>query len=328
MDSLISVIVPVYNSQQYLERCVQSIEDQTYGNLEIILVDDGSSDNSSAICDSLAKKDHRIRVIHKENGGASDARNAGVSAAEGEYITFVDCDDWIHEEMISILANALEKNTVNLAMCGYQVVNYEKFGSEGITSASSQKIYTGKQMLEQILYQKLSNSSWAILLSRELALKIPFPKGQVYGEDLATIYQYFGNVQNAVYIPNKLYFYRNNPYGVTHQLFNIKRLDLIDTVNEILGFVEKNAPELLPAANARKFSAYAQVLQQIPYHMENTNLISKEKELWLFIKEYRWKMMIDRKARMKNRIGAVCTLFGKRVFKGLGRVVLCQPRHT
>ncbi len=183
-------------------------------------------------------------------------------------------------------------------------------------------------MLEKMLYQKLSNSSWAVLLSRELALKIPFPKGQVYGEDLAAVYKYFWYIQNAVYIPDKLYFYRNNPYGVTHRPFNMKMLDLADIVDEISSFVEKNAPELLPAANARKYSAYAQVLWQIPSDTQDASLIAREKELWLFIKKYRWSMMTDPKARIKNRIGAFCTLSGRRVFKQLRRIVPCQPQRT
>ncbi len=317
MDSLISVIVPVYNSQQYLEQCVQSILHQTYTNLEIILVDDGSTDNCPAICDSLAKTDRRIKIIHKENGGASDARNTGVRAAKGKYVTFVDCDDWLHSEMLSVLSNALASNEADLAMCGYQVIRHAKEVKEKMVGGFSWKVYTGKQTLERLLYQKLSGSAWAILLLRELAREIVFPKDYVYGEDLTTVYRYCRKIQNAVYVPSKLYFYRDNPRGLMRRPFDEKIFDLVNITDDIVGFAEKNMPELLAAANARRFSAYAQVLRKMPPEPEEAGLISREKKLWIFLKEYRWKMMFDHKARIKNRIGAFCTLLGERVFKRL-----------
>ena len=124
MDEKISVIVPVYNVEQYLERCVDSIINQTYKNLEIILVNDGSTDNSGKLCDELAKRDDRIRVIHKENGGLSDARNTGIEEAEADLIGFIDSDDYIDENMYELLIDNLRETNADLSMCGhYDVYN-------------------------------------------------------------------------------------------------------------------------------------------------------------------------------------------------------------
>ena len=124
MDEKISVIVPVYNVEQYLERCVESIINQTYKNLEIILVDDGSTDNSGKLCDELAKKDNRIKVIHKENGGLSDARNRGIEEAAANIVGFIDSDDYIDKDMYEVLFENLKKTGANLSMCGhYDVFN-------------------------------------------------------------------------------------------------------------------------------------------------------------------------------------------------------------
>ena len=120
---VVSVIVPIYNIERYINRCIDSILDQTYTLLEIILVDDGSTDNCSQICDDYAKKDQRIIVIHKKNSGLSDARNSGIEVAHGDYLMFVDGDDWIRKDMISLLIRSVQKNNVKLGMCGYYKVN-------------------------------------------------------------------------------------------------------------------------------------------------------------------------------------------------------------
>ena len=125
MDEKISVIVPVYNVEQYLERCVDSIINQTYKNLEILLVNDGSTDNSGQLCDELAKKDDRIRVIHKENGGLSDARNVGIDEAEAELIGFIDSDDYIDEDMYETLYRQLRESNADLSMCGHYDVFHQ-----------------------------------------------------------------------------------------------------------------------------------------------------------------------------------------------------------
>ena len=119
MSKLVSIVVPVYNVEKYLERCVDSLINQTYKNIEIILVDDGATDNSGELCDKLLFKDSRIKVFHKLNGGLSDARNYGINQATGEYLLFVDSDDWVENEIVEKLYNSIEQNSADISVCGF-----------------------------------------------------------------------------------------------------------------------------------------------------------------------------------------------------------------
>lgn len=168
MNPLISVVVPVYNVEQYLEQCVESIRQQTYRNLEIILVDDGSPDNCPKICDILAQKDKRIKVIHKENTGTADARNIGVEQANGDYIIFVDGDDWIHKDLISIFYRTLIESSATAVSCEYKITNGEVKEKKIFIDY---KISTGLEATEWCLYQKIKNGPCAILLPIEICKK-------------------------------------------------------------------------------------------------------------------------------------------------------------
>ena len=122
MEDLISVVVPIYNVENYIKKCVDSILSQTYKNLEIILVDDGSPDNCPQICDEYAQKDNRIKVIHKENGGLSDARNAGIDISKGKFITFIDSDDYIEKDYVEVLYNSIKENASDMAIGSHKAI--------------------------------------------------------------------------------------------------------------------------------------------------------------------------------------------------------------
>ena len=312
MDPLISVIVPVYNVEEYLPECVKSIQKQTYTNLEIIFVDDGSSDHCPEICDKAALEDQRIIVIHKENGGAADARNAGTLQAQGKYIVYVDADDWIHEDMLRILHQALQETGAQAASCEFQMnrKKIKKIRKDQI----SYKIYTAYQVTERCLYQKMKTGPCAILLPIQVCKANLFPQGRLY-EDLFTTYRFFWACPKTVCITPPLYFYRDNPNSAMHRAYTPRMFDEIDAVNEIVEFAEKTAPSLLPAAYSRKFSAYAQVYRWIPADKKDEGLARKKEMLWEFLRGYRWKMLFDRKARWKNRAGALCTVLGRYLFQ-------------
>ena len=151
----ISVIIPVYKVEEYISRCIKSVVDQTYSNLEIILVDDGSPDNCPAICDKWAEKDSRIKVIHKKNGGLSDARNAGMQIASGEFIGFVDSDDWISKEMYQLLYENMKENESDISACGVKLVWEDGAESRSLTSAGIQILNTQEAMEAIIRESKL-----------------------------------------------------------------------------------------------------------------------------------------------------------------------------
>ena len=203
----ISVIVPVYNVEAYLDRCVYSILNQTYQNLEIILIDDGSTDASPAKCDAYAAKDGRIKVLHKPNGGLSDARNAGLALAEGTYIGYVDSDDWIEPDMYASLYRACVDNHAQLAVCRYfeEYKDRTKAGGNGtvvpLTREELLKIYISGHE-EYVIY----NSVWSKLYQRELVEGMQFPKGR-NSEDIMYTTRAFCRLNRAVYLDRCLYHY-------------------------------------------------------------------------------------------------------------------------
>ncbi len=314
MDPLISIVVPVYQTESYLRKCINSILRQTYPNFEMILVDDGSPDRCGEICDEYARKDGRIRALHKENGGLADARNTGTAVAKGEYITYIDSDDWVAPDMLERLLRQAQQSVADVVVCDSVKTGMEdvRFPS-GPTAAPMQ--FSGPGAMERMLYQTLfDTSAWGKLFSVKLAKAFPFPKGRLY-EDLFTVYKMLFAAQRVAYLPQVLYAYRNNPDSIMNRRFDRRNLDELDAADEITAFVRANCPEYLPAANARKFSSYSQVLRWMRgADAADETLREKREVAWNFLKCYRWKMMLDEKARKKNRIAAVCTIFGSKFY--------------
>jgi len=198
------VIVPVYNVEKYLEKCLNSIVNQTYQNLEIILVDDGSPDGCGAICDKYAAQDQRIRVIHKENGGLSSARNAGLEIATGEYINFVDSDDWIEPDMYEYLLSGAQQAGADIVVCGM----FEELPDrQHCHSWHDAETFNTEEGLEQLfLRKKYSHSAWAKLYRRTLFADVRFPDGRNF-EDIATTYRVFEKAQIVRLLPKAKYHY-------------------------------------------------------------------------------------------------------------------------
>lgn len=207
MKDLISVIVPVYNMEQYLERCVNSIRQQTYKEIEIILVDDGSTDASPQMCDTFAKEDGRIQVIHKQNGGLSDARNSGLAVAKGDYIGFVDSDDWIEPTMYERLYTACVNEGAQIAICRYAQVYCDKT----IKSGTNQVHCFGRDELLRIYIcdhdkYKIYNSVWSKLFRRDIVEGVMFPVGR-NSEDIMYTTKAFCKTEKAAYVDECMYNY-------------------------------------------------------------------------------------------------------------------------
>lgn len=207
MSELISIIVPVYNVDKYLSKCLDSIINQTYKNLEIILVDDGSTDASSKICDEYAESDERITVIHKKNAGLSSARNAGLDIAKGDYIGFVDSDDYIDAYMYENLYAAAIKNNVKLVICGHFVEKDDKISIE-ISPIDEERLYDKNEALELLLDDKnIKNYAWDKLYKSCLFENVRYPEGKNY-EDIYTTYLLFDKCEQICYIPHYSYYYQ------------------------------------------------------------------------------------------------------------------------
>ncbi len=251
MNNLISVIVPVYNVEKFLVKCVDSILAQTYTNLEIILVDDGSPDNCPAICDELAKKDNRIKVVHKENGGLSSARNAGLDIAKGEYIGFVDSDDFIAQDMYEYLYNLIEKHNVEVAQIqSYDVDENYNIISAGETEKTS-TILDNKQYIASFLQCKGTIAVWASLFKKDFIGDLRFKNG-VLNEDILFDYYLFKN-GGKIFVDSapKYYYYQNNS-SISRQGFTKCHISTVDNAIEIYNDILAN--------NFKELKVYAEFL--------------------------------------------------------------------
>ena len=231
MNQLISVIVPVYNVEPYLDCCVQSIVDQTYKNLEIILVDDGSPDNCPAMCDAWAEKDDRVQVVHKENGGVSSARNAGLDMATGAYIQFVDSDDWILPDMTAALVSCAVKENADVVRCGY-CEHVDSDTQEICTNSQTYCPEYNKLVIDIMNDGLMSGAVWNKLYKRSVLDGIRFRSG--YSEDILFNYRVIQKKPKMVYITGTYYVYRVNLASVTNSVFRPTAFSIIEVKKQIL----------------------------------------------------------------------------------------------
>lgn len=215
---LISIIVPVYNSNAYLEKCLNSLINQTITNIEIIVINDGSKDNSLEIAKNFAKRDSRIKVYNKENGGLADARNYGINMAKGQYIGFVDADDYVNEDMFEILKNMIKENNSQIAICGWYLVENENirtcnFKSEELALNSEQAI---DMLLNHVSFDNFACNK---LFCRSLFENIEFPKGKLL-EDVSVMYKLIGKAKKIAITSKPLYYYVLHQNSITSNLYN------------------------------------------------------------------------------------------------------------
>lgn len=313
-DSLITVIVPVYNVERYLKRCVDSILVQTYHNLEIILVDDGSRDSCRSICDEYAQRDKRVVVIHKENGGLSEARNAAIDIAKGKYITFVDSDDYIADDYVEYLYMLMQRNAADIAACGLKKVYSD---TDKLDECQENiEVLSGCTALESLLYQrKVTPCAVCKLYRKEIFTEVRYPK-ETYYEDLATIYKLLQRCGKYVIGRQQKYFYYQRQNSIMNEKFNAKKMQRIQVANMMKETVDKWYPELSAATSARCFLAGIQVFREIPKNGKNKKYIE---ETWNQIEKYRWSALKNKKAKISIRIMALSTYLGKNALEVLGR---------
>ena len=243
----ISVIVPVYKVEAFLDRCVQSIANQSYRNLEIILVDDGSPDNCPSMCDAWAEKDSRVKVIHKKNGGLSDARNAGMAIATGEFMGFVDSDDWIAPDMYQHLYDLLEADGSDIAACGIEMVWEDGTPSRLLTKSGCCVLDQEDAMRAIIEEFWLKQPVWYKLYKTALIRDIPFPVGK-YHEDVFWSYQAVARAQK-VSVSDKIgYYYFQRSGSIMGERYSLKRLDAVEAKQQRLTYLREVNPKLIPIA--------------------------------------------------------------------------------
>ncbi|MCI9078407.1 MAG: glycosyltransferase [Lachnospiraceae bacterium] len=226
-NPLVSIIVPVYKVEKELSRCMQSILRQTYENIEIILVDDGSPDKCPEMCDKYAELDDRIRVIHKENGGLSDARNVGLDNIKGEYISFIDSDDWVDKKFIEILVKNLENTDSDIAICGYRMVN-DRGETRPYTINMPKEVLSKNQALHELFAQhKYGCMACTKLYRKYLFENVRFPKGKFF-EDIAVSLPVFKQIKRCIIVQDMLYYYFQRENSIVNSTFSMEKLEMLE----------------------------------------------------------------------------------------------------
>ena len=308
---LVSVIIPVYNVENYLHECLNSVLVQTFFDIEIILVDDGSTDRTGEICDEYAFRDARISVVHKDNSGVASSRNVGVNIAKGEYILFVDGDDVVDDHIVEILYDNLKKYDADISICGLSSFKGSYSGKK--SGENNIIVMNNVEAVESMLYQRYFDTGpVAKLIKSSIVKNNSFPDGKVF-EDLYTVYKFLNEADKVVFTPEVLYYYRQNEVSMMHKDFDYNILDELSAIDEIEVFINETHPEIRDAFLSRKFSSYCQVFGWIPNDEKDADIIRKRSLIWKFIVAYRMKMISDRKARTKNRIAAFLS-FGGSIF--------------
>lgn len=253
---LISVIVPIYKVEEYLNKCVDSIIYQTYQNLEIILVDDGSPDKCGSICDEYALKDKRIIVIHKENGGLSDARNVALDICKGKYVTFIDSDDYISSEYVEYLYDLLKDNNADLSICDFEYVSetgkkFRECNYDGLV-----KVMSKKEALSELCKGiNFTNSAWGKLYLTEHFKDIRYPKGYLF-EDIPTTYKLFLKCDRIVFGRKAEYYYLYRTNAISRSQFTEKRLHAITFSEQMCGDIVELYPDLEGLCSNKLFTEY------------------------------------------------------------------------
>lgn len=307
---LISIVVPIYNVGKYLKRCIESVINQSYKNLQIILVDDGSTDGSGEICDTYAQNDSRIEVIHKKNGGLSEARNVGIDVAVGEYIAFIDSDDWIRSDYVEALKRAIDIGKTKISACAY-LKTFQKTITENKDNicriSNCMEIWNINEAYQHLfLNRRIDNSACAKLYARDLFKNIRYPVGKLY-EDQFVTYKLFHISQGVTFINSQMYFYFDRPGSIQNEQFTDKKMDELEAATGCVEFIHENYPYLKEEVHCRYISSCFHIL----FAIKDTKKFQKEiLFLETAIKQYRKDMVFGKNINRKVRVGCLCSYLG------------------
>lgn len=315
---LISVIVPVYKVESYLDRCVQSIVNQTYTNLEIILVDDGSPDNCPAKCDAWAKTDSRIKVIHKENGGGGDARNVGLDAATGSFIGMVDSDDYISPYMYEHLYSLMGPE-IDITECAILKTEQDNARLSDGKNAKTHTYSVDEALLLHIEDTLFCQTPPNKLYRRSTLDHVRFPVGTRIDDEFWT-YRILGNARKLVHSDCAMYAYRQQPDSVMHLSFGLPRLQAIDAKCERLEYINEHFPELICAAKANLWYTCLYMGQMSLLYMDCDDRIKAINKITGVLKQYSLKTEDFRAFSVKE-----CLWFG---MASISLRYTCKFRNT
>lgn len=315
MQDLISVIIPIYKVEKYLKKCINSVINQTHKNLEIILVNDGSPDCCREICEEYKNKDKRIVIINKENGGLSDARNAGIDVAKGKYIAFIDSDDYVSNDYIEYMYNLIVKYSSKMSICRVKEVwtNAKVEEVENDVKLKSQ-LLNSKETFYNLLFDKgIEVCAYAKLYEKDLFNNIRFPKGKVY-EDTAIIYKIIKKAKKIAYGNKQCYYYVARQGSISkHPEFNNNEEDYIEHTFQMLDYLEKRYPDLKSAIH--RFDVYARfrILKMLIFTKPRNRKM--EKEYIREIKKNQKEVFKHKDTPRKDKLAIILLNMGLPIFK-------------
>ena len=311
MQEKISIIVPVYNVENYLERCVESILKQTYTNFELLLVNDGSTDQSGDLCDQLALRDQRIRVIHKENGGLSAARNTGIDHASSDLIGFIDSDDYIDEDMYETLYRQLRESNADLSMCGHYDV-FHQIPEKQVSEIKTWNL-SSEEAIKMVMEAKvLSVTAVNKLYKKELFNHLKFEVGKI-AEDAFIMIRLLDQCQKVVATNEKKYYYVHRENSITTQKFSLKFLNVIEAYEQNANIIREHYPVIADVATMRLNWAYFYVLDRL---LIDSNFKDKllEDKLINYLKQNRVNILKDSRFTNARKISFLALLFSRKLY--------------
>ncbi|SEQ02339.1 Glycosyltransferase involved in cell wall bisynthesis [Lachnospiraceae bacterium RM5] len=319
---MISIIVPVYNLEKYLENTLNHILAQTYKDIEILAIDDGSKDNSGKILDEYAKKDERLKVFHIPNGGAAKARNVGLDNMTGEYVTFIDGDDIVSDDYIERLYNDITNSGSDISICKYENIYMDNILNNDyppVKEADFTKTFSVKEAIYRLLYQvDFDSEMWVKIYKSSLFDDIRFPLGNVF-EDIAIIYDVFFKAKKISFSNHTGYYYFNRPDSTTLKGFSIKKMDLIDIMDRLEKEILEKYPEekFRFATASKKVRANFHIYLQMPMSKE---LKEERKRIENNIKPLRKYVLKDKHSRRGTKIAVLITYLGFPVLHSMSKL--------
>lgn len=315
MNDLISIIVPVFNVEKYLKRCVLSLLNQSYQNVEIILINDGSTDECPNICDEYKKRCSNIHVIHKPNSGLADARNYGIENAKGSYIAFVDSDDFVSEFYVENLYHAIKKTNADLAVSMFENLpeGHEIKSTATRMTEDTIRSCTDMECLKMLLLQKgVETSAPGKLFKKKEIGYLRFPVGRLY-EDIMFTTTMISRSHKIAMINNVDYYYCQRRGSIQYQTFHKQKMDCIEHSIQLNDFIKENYPSLKTAADSRYFAACCNIIFQIPNH----KFQAEKTFIWDEIKRVRKKVVFNKDVRIKTRSAALLSYLGYGALKDI-----------
>lgn len=318
-DPLISVILPVYNVERYLDRCMESVMHQTYKNLEILLIDDGSTDLSGTICEKYATIDDRVRVIHQKNQGLSAARNKGIIESKGEYITFVDSDDYISCDMIEYLLFLILRFHCRMSLCSHTIVFSKSGKKKSLGDGRETKLSAHDALLSMLYHGNVDTSAWAKLYKCDLFKTIRYPEGKLF-EDIGTTYKLFIESENIACGFNSKYIYNIRSNSIVTTNFSPRKLELLEMTDQMAENVNKIFPDLKNATLRRRVYARFSTLNQMLYLNDEENIIIRNKII-KFIKTNALKVISDPLTPKRDKCAIICIFISFKFYKDVWSLV-------